>query len=125
MKKFQIATIFLALMTTPALAESKSVEAVKNEMYKQFQSEGIAEMAGSELYLASWAWSKNEICGEDRFSRQAATNIYYTHQKFAAALGLPPMAFKERFHIFNAKIKAALDGNPAEVELFCKEGEKK
>ena len=119
MTKFHV-VMLLAMMPVTAFAQTPKLDAQQAFIEKYFRSEGISNHAISEIYLAAWAQTKNEVCGEDNFSRVAADNIAKVHEDFAKAFGLPPIQFRARAELMMLKFKSTLISTPTEAEIFCK-----
>jgi hypothetical protein len=118
--KFEIA-LMISLLPIRALAQTPELDKQQAAIEKFFVSEGVNPAAVKEIYLVSWAYTMNQVCGEDRMSRGGADSLAKMHGEFAKAFGLPELLFKNRVMLITQKMKTVLVANPAEAAAFCKE----
>src|SRR5438067_10249287 len=110
MKTFQIA-LLLAIAPATAFAQTPKLDAQQTLLEKFFRSEGIDYPIISEIYLTAWSRTRNEVCGEENFSRLASDNLAKIHEDTAKALSLHPLLFRARADLMTLKFKKFLVSN--------------
>jgi hypothetical protein len=84
-------------------------------------AEGIDEGSIHEIYLAAWAQSMAQVCGEQVFTGAAAEEPTRIHRNTVrAGYELPEFVFDTRVGRMRQAFVALLASTPAEATAFCK-----